>query len=67
MLSESSEMKKLIYKAAKKVKDEKAKRMIYWLKKEGYISGVWRSKELTKKHKEEINWNEIITDTRGGQ
>jgi len=54
-------MKKLIHK------DEIAKEYIYWLKKEGYISGVWRSKELAKKHKEEINWNEIITDTKGGQ
>ena len=49
-------MKKLIHK------DEKAKDMISWLKKEGYITGVWRSKGLSKRKEigwQEKNWNEI--------
>ena len=53
-----------------KHKDETAKEYIHWLKKEGYISGVWRSKELRKNKEvrwQEKNWNEIITDTKGGQ
>tara|TARA_R100001530_G_scaffold119182_1_gene86347 strand:- start:1265 stop:1423 length:159 start_codon:yes stop_codon:yes gene_type:complete len=45
-----------------KHKDEIAKEYIHWLKKEGYISGVWRSKELRKNAEvrwQEKNWNEI--------
>ena len=45
-----------------KHKDEIAKEYIDWLKKEGYISGVWRSKELRKNKEvrwQEKNWNEI--------